>query len=136
MKGRRLNPVLLLIWLTLGVLQLGGVPSSSDPALSIAIAWDPVSHPDLAGYRIYIDVPDMGYSETQDVGLVTSHLLADLECHEHVIRLKAVKSDGTESVNFSNTVQGYPYSGGADCRGSVPLPPPQNLRIVPPGETP
>jgi hypothetical protein len=75
---------------------------------TISLSWDPVTHDDLAGYRLYYGTSPGTYTESMDVGLVTQATLSGLDdCTTYYIATKAVTGDGTESEAFSNVVSGW-----------------------------
>src|SRR5437879_11116646 len=55
---------------------LAWAPSRSSQ--SVTLAWDPNSDLDLAGYKLYYGVAHGSYSNTVDVGNVTTNTLSDL----------------------------------------------------------
>jgi len=84
---------------------------------TISIAWDPVTHPELAGYRVYYGTGSGSYNQNVDVGTspeVTLDNLAD--CTNYYVAVKARGIDGTsESPLFSNEIVGWarPVVGAA-----------------------
>ena len=48
-------------------------------ASQVTLEWDPVIHPDLAGYMVYYGTSSLDYNETMDVGNWTSVTIAGLE---------------------------------------------------------
>jgi hypothetical protein len=75
---------------------------------TISLSWDPVTHEDLAGYRLYYGTSPGAYTESMDVGLVTQATLSGLDdCTTYYIATKAVTGDGTESESYSNVVSGW-----------------------------
>ena len=90
--------------------------ATSSVAGTISLAWDPVDHPDLAGYRIYFDTAPDSFSESIDLGAVTEATLTGLaDCTTYYVAVKAYDDDGAESTGFSNGVSGWarPVAGGA-----------------------
>jgi hypothetical protein len=75
---------------------------------TVALRWDPVSHPDLSGYRVYIGSTTGSYKNAVEVGTAPEIVLAELEdCTEHYFAVTALAS-GLESSLFSNEVSGWP----------------------------
>jgi hypothetical protein len=76
---------------------------------TIAMSWDPVSDPDVAGYRVYHGLSANNLDQMTDVGLTTSTVLSDLaECTIWHVGVKAYDEGGLESPAFSNLIRGYP----------------------------
>jgi hypothetical protein len=76
---------------------------------SIPLAWDPVSDPDLAGYRVYYGTSPNFYSNNKDAGNVTEYTLTGLDdCTYYHVAVKAYDSSGYESDEYSNEVSGLP----------------------------
>ena len=75
---------------------------------SIAIAWDPVTDSDLAGYRVYYGTTTAGaYTSQQDVGTTTALTLTGLQdCTTYHVAVKARDAAGNISVAFSTEVTG------------------------------
>lgn len=75
----------------------------------MSLAWDSVTHPELAGYRVYYGTSSGTYPQWVDVGTnpqVTLDNLAD--CTTHYVAVKARGTDGTsESPLFSNEITGW-----------------------------
>jgi hypothetical protein len=75
---------------------------------TISLSWNPVTHDDLAGYRLYYGTSPGNYTQTMDVGLVTQATISGLDdCTTYYIATKAVTGDGTESEDYSNVVSGW-----------------------------
>jgi hypothetical protein len=87
------------------VLSVGG----SARASTISLAWDPVDHPSLAGYRVYFDTVPDAYSSSLDVGPSTAVTLSGLaDCTSYQVAVKAYDGEGNESAAFSTPVTGWP----------------------------
>ncbi len=85
---------------------VAGMPASAG---SISIAWDPVSHPALAGYRVHYGTATGSYSQQLNAQLSTSAVLEGLaDCTMHYIAVKSYNGEGTQSTTFSNEVVGWP----------------------------
>jgi hypothetical protein len=75
---------------------------------TISLAWDPVSHPDLAGYRVYYDTVPGRFGQSVSLGVVTSTTLSGLtDCTDYEIAIKAFDGQNRESAGFSNLVTGW-----------------------------
>ncbi len=76
---------------------------------TISVAWDPVSDPDLAGYRLYWGNSVGNYTQQQDVGIGTSATLSGLtDCATYYVGVKARDALGNVSASYSNEISGYP----------------------------
>ncbi len=76
---------------------------------TISIAWDPVTDPDLAGYKVYYGTAPGVYTHNEDVGNRTSTTLVGLDaCTHYYIAIKAYDSSGAESASYSNQIDGLP----------------------------
>jgi len=74
---------------------------------TISVAWDPVTHPDLVGYRVHYG-PTSSYGQSTDTGLTTAVTLTGLSnCTDYHVAVKARASDGSESTVFSNEILGW-----------------------------
>lgn len=95
--------------LVLLLLATALIASAAPPARAgtISLAWDPVSHPQLAGYRVYHGPSSGSYTQTVDVGLSPQATLTVSDCADYFIAVKARTTDGTESVLFSNEISGW-----------------------------
>ena len=90
--------VLLAVGLTAGVAQAG----------TVSVAWDPITHPDLLGYRVYYGAASGNYGQWTDVGITTQTTLSGLtDCTQYYIAVKARGSTGSLSPNFSNQISGW-----------------------------
>ena len=67
----------MLLALILVALLLGLYPVKAI-AGSVSIAWDPNTEADLAGYKVYVGTSPGTYSQTIDVGHVTTFTISDL----------------------------------------------------------
>ncbi|UCF69186.1 MAG: Ig-like domain-containing protein, partial [Acidobacteriota bacterium] len=100
MRSTRALSLLFLAWV---------LCSSVATAGTISIAWNPVSDPDVAGYRVYYGTLPGIYTQNKDVGNVTETTLTDLAaCVRYHIAVKAYDTGGLESVDYSNEVVGLP----------------------------
>lgn len=82
---------------------------STAEAGTISLGWSPVSHNDLAGYRVYHDTVPGNFGNSVDVGLQLSVTLNGLtDCTTHEVAVKAYDSQDRESPTFSNIVSGWP----------------------------
>lgn len=103
------------------LLALGLTLASVAPGLAIAgtvsLAWDPVPDPDVAGYRVYYGTTSGVY--TQFLNVAKTPTIADVknlqDCKIYYLAVKALDSNGNESVGFSNEVAGM----AAPVPGSV-----------------
>jgi chitodextrinase len=100
------RPFRLPIFLVVCIAVLGlSAPASAG---TISLAWDPVSHPDLVGYRVYYSQTAGNYGPTTDVGLTPEVTLSGLaDCTTHYVAVKARGSDGSESPQFSAEISGW-----------------------------
>jgi len=95
-----------VFWLLLSTSLLAALPVSAG---TIAVAWDPVTDPDLAGYRVSWGTSSGNYTQQQDVGLVTSVTLSGLaDCTTYYVAVKARDAAGNLSAGFSNEISGLP----------------------------
>lgn len=92
----------LLGWLAWGL----ATPVNAD---TISIAWDDLNDPNVDIYRVYYGTSPANYSQTQDVAsTVTQTVLSGLSsCTDYYVSVKAVASDGTESVQFADEIAGW-----------------------------
>lgn len=73
-------------------------------ASQVTLEWDPVIHPDLAGYMVYYGTSSLDYNETMDVGNWTSVTIAGLEEDvTYYFAVTAYSAYGEES-EYSNEV--------------------------------
>ena len=73
-------------------------------AAQITLEWDPVTHPDLAGYMVYYGTYSGDYDDSVDVGNWTSVTFAELEEDEtYYFAVTAYSVYGEES-EYSNEV--------------------------------
>jgi hypothetical protein len=87
------------------VCVLASLPAAAG---TIGLAWDPVSHPDLDGYRIYYGTSAGDYTDPIDLGTVTQHTLTGMsDCTTWYVAVKAFDTSGQESDAFSNEVAGW-----------------------------
>lgn len=75
---------------------------------TISLAWDPVTHDDLVGYRLGYGTSPTDLSQTLDVGLTTQATLTGLtDCTTYYISIRARAGDGSLSPDPSNVVSGW-----------------------------
>ena len=76
---------------------------------SAALAWNPVTDSDLAGYRVYYGTSAGNYTSSVDVGNVTATTISTLtDCTNYFFGVKAYDTAGNESTSYSNEVNGWP----------------------------
>ena len=73
-------------------------------ASQVTLEWDPVIHPNLAGYMVYYGTSSSDYSETMDVGNWTSVTIAGLEEDVTYYFAVAAYSVYDEQSEYSNEV--------------------------------
>jgi hypothetical protein len=81
------------------------------PALagSIPLAWNPVPDADVAGYRVYHGTAPGSYTQSVDVGNVTSTTLSGLaDCTVHYVSVKAYDTSGNLSASYAGSISGMP----------------------------
>ncbi len=94
---RYLRLLLLLLFLT-----------STAHAGEMVVAWSPVDHSDLAGYRIY-SCTDATLANCSPLGTTTETTvtLTVPDCTVMFVAVKSFKTDGVESTEFSNVIEGW-----------------------------
>jgi hypothetical protein len=89
--------------------SLLGATLSQTLAGTVSIAWDPVTDTDLAGYRVYYGTSPGSYTQSVDVGNVTTATLNGLtDCTQYYFGVKAYDTASNESANYSNEISGWP----------------------------
>ena len=91
-------------------------------ASQVTLEWDPVIHPDLAGYMVYYGTSSLDYNETMDVGNWTSVTIAGLEEDvTYYFAVSAYSANGEESENSNEVCNNSAIcdtsssSGGGGC---------------------
>ncbi|HMC82164.1 MAG TPA: dockerin type I domain-containing protein [Candidatus Polarisedimenticolia bacterium] len=108
----------------LGLVALGLIIALALPGLALAgtvsLAWDPVSDPDVAGYRVYYGTTSGVYTQFLSVAkLPTTADVKNLQdCKIYYLAVKALDSNGNESTGFSNEVAGMAAPGPASVSPS------------------
>lgn len=74
---------------------------------TVSVAWDPVADADLAGYRVYYGAASGSYTQSVDVGNVTSTTLNLADCQVWYVATKAYDTAGNMSASYSNEVSGW-----------------------------
>ena len=72
--------------------------------VQVMLVWDPVIHPDLAGYKIYWGNSSRNYNVSTDVGNQTSCTIRDLIDNETYYFAATAYSIYGEESDFSNEV--------------------------------
>src|SRR5262245_24484518 len=107
-RARRTPRMRTLNRLAIPIAALFLLVAGTAHAGTINIAWDPVSDPDLSGYRVYYGSASRTYAQSVDVGNVTSTTISGLaDCTTWFLAVKAYNSSGTESTTYSNEVSGW-----------------------------
>jgi hypothetical protein len=74
----------------------------------ISLAWDSVTHPELAGYRVYYGTNSSNLDQSIDVGTNAQVMLSNLaDCTNYFVAVKARANDDSESPQFSNQISGW-----------------------------
>jgi chitodextrinase len=95
-------------WLLVAALLGAAATSHALADGTMSLAWDPVVHVDLAGYRVFYDSVPGAYGSSVDVGNVAEATLTGLlACTDYHVAVKAYDSSGTLSAQFSNSVSGW-----------------------------
>lgn len=111
------SPASRLAALVLAFVALVAAPLAAD---SVTLAWDANSEPDLAGYRVYYGTRAGIYSNTIDVGNVTSVSVPSLQPGQrYYFAVVAYNTSGLSS----------PYSDEVDAL--IPAPPPTVAGVSP-----
>ena len=66
------------LWVLIGVGLLVGIDAVAATAASVSLMWDPNTEGDLAGYKVHVGTASRTYSESIDVGHVTSFTVSNL----------------------------------------------------------
>jgi hypothetical protein len=78
---------------------------------TISLAWDPVVHLTLTGYKIYWGTSAGNYQNVQQVGLVTAANITVPDCQNIFVALKATATGANntilESLTYSNELSGW-----------------------------
>lgn len=93
--------------LAFGLILLG---LAARPALAgtASLAWNANTDSDLAGYRVYYGTSPGVYTQSVDVGNVTSTTISGLtDCTIYYFGVKAYDTANNESTNYSNEVSGW-----------------------------
>ncbi len=102
-------PTRLITRFLLAIVWIVGLGITSTGAGTMSFDWIPVSHPELAGYRLYRGSSSGGYPTTVDVGITNHATLTGLaDCTDHYVAIKARKLDGSLSPQYSTEVVGWP----------------------------
>ncbi len=101
---RRFSPAKIFLLLAiLNIILL--LPSSVVFSGEVTLAWDESTHPDLAGYRLYLGIASGIYQSSIDVGKNTTWTVGNLDEGEtYYIAATAYDASGMES-SFSNQVE-------------------------------
>jgi len=84
------------------------IPTAAPLAGTISIAWDPVVHDQLAGYRVYYGTSPDALVQVFEAGPSTEATLTGLvDCTTYYLAVKAVAQNGLESPSFSNLITGW-----------------------------
>jgi hypothetical protein len=74
---------------------------------TISLAWDPVTHVDLVGYRVYYGGAPSVYNQAYDTDLTPSITLLVNDCQDYYIAVKARGTDDTVSAEYSAELSGW-----------------------------
>jgi hypothetical protein len=86
----------------------GGSGGSGSSVGSISLAWDPNTESDLAGYKLHIGTASRVYSQSINVGKVTTYTLSNLtKGNTYFVVATAYDTSNNES-GYSNEVSGVP----------------------------
>jgi hypothetical protein len=101
--GARILRWLFLVVATLLFVLIPSIISAG----TIKLQWDPVSDPDLAGYKVYYGTSPGVYSGNTSVAVQNSADITNLQdCRVYYLAVKAVDANGNESLAFSNEISG------------------------------
>ena len=77
---------------------------------TIKVAWNPVSDPDLAGYKVYYGTSPGVYTNSTSVARpqTSADLINLQDCRTYYLAVKAYDANGNESLGFSNEISGMP----------------------------
>ncbi|MFQ5718600.1 MAG: Ig-like domain-containing protein [Acidobacteriota bacterium] len=87
---------------------IGSLVSIPARAGTVSVAWDPVTDPDLAGYRVFYGLVAGNYTQQVDVGLTTQQTVTGLtDCTTWYFAVKSIDAAGNLSTAFSNEIAGW-----------------------------
>jgi PKD repeat protein len=66
------------LWVLIGVGLLVGIDPAGATAGSVSLTWDPNTEGDLAGYKVHVGTASRTYSQSIDVGRITSFTVSNL----------------------------------------------------------
>ena len=111
---------LIFIYSTALLIIIPLFPQSAYPAQT-TLEWDPVIHPDLAGYIIYYGTSSGNYDVSLDVGNWTSTTIAGLDDSETyyfavtAYSIYGEESDFSNEVSWSSANTDYDAGDGGGC---------------------
>lgn len=84
----------------------------------VTLLWDPVIHPDLAGYRLYVSYASGLYSAQMmvDVGNVTTYTWTGLDGTKRNFFVATAYSIHGEESDYSNEVSAWGFSKPLNIR--------------------
>jgi len=91
----------------IAVLACAAVFSPAAVAGTISLAWDPVDHAELAGYRVFFDTTPESFGSSEDAGTSTAYTLSVEDCVEYHVAVKAYDTSGAYSEQYSQEVVGW-----------------------------
>ena len=106
-RNPKIEPLLRWCFWALATLGLILIPSAVS-AGTIKVAWDPVGDPDLAAYKVYYGTMPGVYTNSTTVSRpsTSADLINLQDCKVYYLAVKAVDSNGNESLGFSNEISG------------------------------
>ena len=86
----------------------GGSGGSGSSVGSISLAWDPNTESDLAGYKVHYGTASRVYSQSINVGKVTTYTLSGLTKGNTYFLVATAYDTSNNESGYSNEVSGVP----------------------------